>query len=69
MSSNLLYSKMRCAPDGTFAESSGAHVILLYKKLLRTSDHFGQKITLDPIFEYHINEFGEKIIRLRIRNV
>ena len=40
---------------------SGAHVILLYKKLLRTSDNFGQKITFDPIFEYHTNEkkFGE----------
>ena len=35
---------------------SGAHVILLYKKLLRTSDHFGQKTTFDPIFEYHTNE-------------
>ena len=35
---------------------SGAHVILLYKKLLRTSDHFGQKTTFDPIFEYHTYE-------------
>ena len=35
----------------------GAHVILLHKKFLRTSDHFGQKISLDLIFEYHTNEF------------
>ena len=35
---------------------SGAHAILLHKKLLRASDHFGQKTTFDPIFEYHTNE-------------
>ena len=40
----------------TYTHYSGAHVILLYKKLLRTSDHFGQKTTFDLIFEYHTNE-------------
>ena len=43
---------------------SGAHAILLHKKLLRASDHFGQKTTFDPIFEYHTNE--KKILSSRV---
>ena len=29
---------------------------LLIKNLVGTSDHFGQKTTFDPIFEYHTYE-------------
>ena len=60
MSSHFLYSKMTFAPDGTFAEYSGAQVILLYKKLLRTSTYLN---VLKQGFQVTI--FG----RLRIRNV
>ena len=49
---------------------SGTHAILPHKKLLRASDHFGQKTTFDPIFEYHTYEifFWSSRVAQKVKN-